>query len=777
MHSMLGGADSALAYYARAMQIQHEVGDRRGYGATLDNIGGLHSNLGRTDSALAYYARALPIRREVGDRRGEATTLNNIGLVHSDLSRADSALAYYALALPIRREVGDRAGEAVTLSNIGAVHSDLGRPDSALAYYARALPIQREIGDRAGQAASLHNMGSVHSGLDRPDSALAFFARALPIWREIRDGAGQATTLNNIGLVHSDLGRLDSALAYFSRVLPIQREIGNRNGEAFALISIGGLHSDLGRPDSALVYYALALPILRKVGDRTLEAVTLSNIGFEQYGQLRRPMVAVAYYDSAAKVIGSIAAHAGGDGNRLTFSEQTAFLFDNWTLTSLALAEEVGSAASARVALAAAERGRAQALLELMRRSAIGARGSIGAAAAAGTFGADLSEQGARLAAAVTRTGSSALVYHVTRDTMITWLVAPTGGVSVFRASVSRAQLADQVAVLRHGLGADSATVRDRLALRSAVDLEPSIERGIETRRGTAEYRAAARRLAGWLISPPLLARLPRSGELVIVPSGPLNLVPFAALPTDSTGEPLGVRFSVSYSPSLAALAELLASRANADVRKSPLVVGNPIMPTVQSVSGSAQKLGPLAGAEVEARWVADRLDGRMLRDSTATESTIKRLLPSASVVHLATHGYAFSSESRARDSFIALAPSPGEDGLLTVGEVLDGPSLSAELVVLSACQTGLGDLKQAEGTVGLQRAFLAKGARSVLVSLWSVSDEATATLMKSFYTHWLGGSSKAEALRRAQIELRGKPGSRFHEPRYWAAFQLVGVS
>ncbi len=107
--------------------------------------------------------------------------------------------------------------------------------------------------------------------------------------------------------------------------------------------------------------------------------------------------------------------------------------------------------------------------------------------------------------------------------------------------------------------------------------------------------------------------------------------------------------------------------------------------------------------------------------------------------MHLATHGVAFSSEGRARDSFMALAPDSENDGLLTVGEVLDElPALKAELVVLSACQTGLGSLTQAEGTVGLQRAFLAMGARSVLVSLWSVSDAATEALMRAFYTHWL---------------------------------------
>src|SRR6185436_5435058 len=177
--------------------------------------------------------------------------------------------------------------------------------------------------------------------------------------------------------------------------------------------------------------------------------------------------------------------------------------------------------------------------------------------------------------------------------------------------------------------------------------------------------------------------------------------------------------------------------------------------------------------------WVSERTGTTALTRRQASETEVKKRLPRASLVHLATHGYAYASDARARLSFIALAPTTSDDGFLTVGEVLDDPALrlSADLVVLSACQTGLGDLKQTEGTVGLQRAFLAKGARSVLVSLWSVSDQATELLMRGFYTHWLDDSdqpSKAESLRRAQEEVRARP--EFREPKYWAAFQLVGA-
>ena len=200
-------------------------------------------------------------------------------------------------------------------------------------------------------------------------------------------------------------------------------------------------------------------------------------------------------------------------------------------------------------------------------------------------------------------------------------------------------------------------------------------------------------------------------------------------------------------------------------------------MPDTSSL-GEAFALQPLPGAESEARWVARRLGGRPLIGPAATESAARTALPSAKVIHLATHGYAYSTEARTRWSFVALAKDSTDDGFLTVGELLDDPilRLQAELVVLSACQSGLGDLTQAEGTVGFQRAFLARGAKSVLVSQWNVSDSATALLMQGFYTHWLADPdrpSKAEALRRAQLALRSD--STFSAPKYWAGFQLVG--
>jgi CHAT domain-containing protein len=367
------------------------------------------------------------------------------------------------------------------------------------------------------------------------------------------------------------------------------------------------------------------------------------------------------------------------------------------------------------------------------------------------------------------------------------------------RQAVPRDSVARLVAVIRAQFGADDALGR---TVRS---LEPNdgLPRRDRPAAGNAERSATRRSRAVFdaavtvVVPASLTSRLPPGGELVVVPHGPLALVSFAAMPVGSaheppfSGEPLGARYAIRYAPSLTIL-RLIAARDDArpipsragrvSVGSAALVVGNPAMPRVPVARGGTARLPSLPAAEREGIWVAQALGTRALTAGAATERAVRARMAAAPVIHLATHGFAYSADAKVLDSFVALAPDStaggAGNGLLTVGEVIDDvPHLTADLVVLSACQTGLGNLKQAEGTVGLQRAFLAKGARSVLVSLWSVSDRATELVMRGFYTHWLRDADnpgKAEALRRAQEDVRRAPG--FADPRYWAAFQLVGA-
>ena len=777
VHNSLGRPDSALVYYSRLIVLLRESHQRAGLGEALSRVGEVYHGLGQMDSALFHYRNALVLAREAQDRRTEGRTLSNIGVAFQALGRPDSALGYLNRALVIRQQLGDSVGEGVTLNNLAMVLQLLGRPDSALVYLRHSLLLRRAVKDRAGEGTTLNNIGYSFEQLAQRDSALAYYREALLVLREVGRRWTVGITLANMGRVWLELGRLDSALVYLNEGLGLKREVGDKAGETWALNDLGRVYQSLGQPDTAVRLLNQALALLREVGDRAREGETLYNLAQVFHRSKRDFRAAVAYYDSASATRAQVGRFAGGDANRLSFAEQDVQLYQNWALAWLAWPNGVGGVsaeAGARASLAAAERGRAQALLDLMR----------GTSRETGP-GRDLATEGGQLLARATHGGAAVLSYLVTQDTLLLWVGVPGGEVVVVRRALPRDTLAQLVGAFRAALGAGERAGRRRLALRGGGPVEGVAFGGLGVRQvNTSSLDSVAHTLSALLLPPGLGQRLGAAREIVVVPHGSLGLVPFAALFLDSSAAPLGNRYAVRYAPSLAALGEaearagLPTGSAQTTALRTALVVGNPVMPT-KSSSGETFALGPLPQAEAEGRWVAQRLGTPVLVGAQASEAQVRGRLPRAAVVHLATHGYAYAAEARARQSFIALAPGAGQDGFLTVGEVLDDPAfkLRADLVVLSACQTGLGDLKQAEGTVGLQRAFLAKGARSVLVSLWSVSDEATALLMKHFYTHWLGDTdhpSKAEALRRAQEDVRARP--EFHEPKYWAAFELVGA-
>lgn len=788
-----GRTDSALAYYAAALVIRRAVGDRAGVAATLSNLGLALEGMGQPDSALAGFREALALRRAVGDRAGEAVTLGDIGSLFADTGRPDSALAYEQAALPIRRAVGDRDGEATTLTDLGHVFRDIGQPDSALAYYRRALPIRRAVGDSDGEAGTLNNIGQVFDDVPSPDSALQYYRQAESLYRVVGDQANDARTLSNIGIVLDRAGQLDAALAYHRRALQISRAAEDRFGEADALGNIGQVQRDANRPDSSLVYFRLALPILRAAGDLAGQALMFTDIGalFRDLGRLDS---AIANFDRAAALYAGISKHAGSDFNQLSYNQTTADAYAYWTLSWLGVArggDRAAAAHAAYAALGAAERGRAQALRQLMGTSREIAPG------------ADVAGEAAQSAARVLRSAAAALVYSAAGDTLITWLVRADGSIIASEQPVAAARLDTLVAAFRYGVAdEDSRSNRGRGITRSgsaALDpLDPGILTDDVVKRAAADSgRAVRREMAAILLPAEIRSRLPSSGELVVVPYGGLGLIPFGLLPVDSgSGALLGDRLALRYGPSLEAIADAgdrpsLASSPGAPDRAHQLVpaliVGDPTMPPPFTIDGQTYELADLPGAATEAGAVAAALgDPTWLTGDAANISMVSGLMPAARLIHLATHGMVFSSDANARKSFVALAPDAAHhrDGQLTVATIVDSLTFRAELVVLSACQTAVGNVKSAEGTLGLQRAVLGKGARSVLVSLWNVNDAATLFLIERFYEHWLhdpAQPSKSEALRLAEVDMRAEAARNpvhraWADPFYWAAFQLVGA-
>jgi hypothetical protein len=270
------------------------------------------------------------------------------------------------------------------------------------------------------------------------------------------------------------------------------------------------------------------------------------------------------------------------------------------------------------------------------------------------------------------------------------------------------------------------------------------------------------------LLVQPIEDLLPPGQEarVVFVPRDELSLVPFAAL-KDRAGRQLVDRFAIWMAPDIPLLADRAAKHAGA--ARGALVVevsGGAVVSSM--LKSTPQELPSLPGAKGEADDVAKKLGARVLPSAEAIKAEVMRRMPSAAVIHFAAHGIA--NERDGLLSAIVLAPTKVADGLLTAREVM-AMQLSADLVVLSACDTGRG-LVQGDAIYGLPRAFLSAGATSVLSSLWKAADEPTRFMMDVFYRELLDGTDKARALRRAMLATRSKyPG-----PANWAGFILTGA-
>jgi CHAT domain-containing protein len=247
-----------------------------------------------------------------------------------------------------------------------------------------------------------------------------------------------------------------------------------------------------------------------------------------------------------------------------------------------------------------------------------------------------------------------------------------------------------------------------------------------------------------------------RGDRIAIVPHGVLHYLPFPALRSPD-GRWVVEDFAMSTLPSASVLRYLADKGVGASARA--LVMGNPDLGAELA----------LPWAEREARMVGQReRDATVLVRGDATEAQAKRLLASAGLIHFATHGAL--SEADPLSSAVLLVPGGGEDGRLEVREVF-GLDLHARLVVLSACETGLGKLSSGDELVGLQRAFLYAGTPAVVTTLWRVDDRASYELVRAFYQH-LDSADPVEALRQAQLETQRV----FPHPFSWAAFGLTGV-
>jgi CHAT domain-containing protein len=255
----------------------------------------------------------------------------------------------------------------------------------------------------------------------------------------------------------------------------------------------------------------------------------------------------------------------------------------------------------------------------------------------------------------------------------------------------------------------------------------------------------------------------------------------------------------ITIVPSVTVFAQLAALGGRStreDVSLDWIGFGDPLYPSRNQSNGTAgdpstepvrgRALSRLPGTRQELSAIAALFgdSGSAVLGGSATEGAVRRLAPTVPLVHFACHG--LIDQRFPLESALALSPEgeprveddvadlePGDDGYLQAWEVLEGLRLNADCVTLSACETGAGEILDGEGVMGFTRAFFHAGARSVVVSLWPISDQSTAVLMERFYRELTAGASRDVALQRAQRQLIDSES--WDHPFFWAAFQLHG--
>lgn len=749
-----GDYEKALEFFQRGLELGQQLGQKMDQAAVLIGFSLVQLDQGHYDQALDYAQQSLALFRETGVKASEADVLVLIGRIQFIRGNYAEAIDAKQQALTINQEIGDQDGEAYALQQLGTLYNQLGQYDRALQLNQRALEIAQRIGDRSREASTLDEIGNLYSQQGEYEQALAYYSQALTIWQDIDSPVGKARSLRNAGFVKEQLGRYGEAKADFQQSLALQRQIGARGHEGLTLNGLALAHAAQGEIPAALSALQPALVLHRELGDRPGQAQALSDLG-KVYLQANRLIEAEGVLYEALDVLESLRASELKDTDKIALFDTQLAAYD--TLQQVLVAQN--DPAKVLTALEVAERGRARAFVDSLT-----VRLADTTDIADDVVFPDLAkirqiaqQQNATLVEyAIVKTDTDQPEFYI-------WVVSPTGDISFRQQSLQGVDLASLVQSTRSSLG-----VRSRATLAFAYN-GPTTEEQLQQLHQ--------------LLMAPIVDLLPTNPEkrVILIPQGDLFLVPFPAL-LNAEGQYLIERHTLLTAPSIQVL-DLTRQRRQqlgmADQAKVPtedvLIVGNPEMPTVRIPSLDWEgALDPLPGALAEAQEIATFFDTQAITGTAATEERIKQQMVSPQILHLATHGlleYGLPGESAVRDlpGAIALTPSNGEDGLLTAAEIYD-MNLNAELVVLSACDTGRGRIT-GDGVVGLSRAFISAGTPSVVVSLWSVPDAPTADLMVAFYGQLQQGQDKAQALRQAMLNTMAE----YPEPKDWAAFTLIG--
>jgi CHAT domain-containing protein/tetratricopeptide (TPR) repeat protein len=829
MHDVLGNVKSALDHYNQALSLSRESQNRSAEASALNNIGKIYSDLSDWQKALEYYQQALPLHKALGNQVSEGRALQNIGLALQRLGEPQRALNSFQEALVINRSLNEKNLVAEVLTLVGSAYYDSGETQKAFENYNQALALERELGNRGLEGYTLDLVGTAYSSLGGQAKALEYHVRALELRRATNDRRREALSLNNLGHVYNQLNQPSKAIENYNQALVILRDIGDLNNVALALQGSARSEQLLGDLGAARNRIEESLTLIETVRARAASQQLRASY-------LASMENAYEFYIGLLMQLHARDASGGHDAEALAASERgrARSLMEMLNEAHVDIRQGAGADLIAREReLTQLLNAKAQRQIQLKAR-----QGNAEEIATLDKEINALEDSYRETQVAIRRNspqyaalsqpqplGLEDIQHQLDQDTVLleyslgdersyVWVVTPDS-LKTFELP-KREQIENR-----------ARQVYELLTNRSVFkSVETPEQKQQRIAQADSKLLEASRELSGMIISP--VASQLGNKRLVIVADGALQYVPFAMLPdpsvvsrrqlsvaknngprTTDNVQPLIFEHEIVSLPSASALAvqrQSLAGRKLAP--KGIAMIADPVFSATDGrLKTNVRTAGPQqdqTDAESKTRIIehladssatliiprlqftreeADQIlavapkDGNLkaidFKASRAMATSVE--LSQYRYVHFATHGYLDSDRPGLSAVVLSLVDENGkpQDGFLRAHDIYN-LNLPAELVVLSACQTGLGKEIRGEGLVGLTQGFMYAGARRVLVSLWNVNDKATAELMQRFYRHMLKDhQSPAASLRAAQVEMWRQ--RHWQSPYYWAAFTMQG--
>lgn len=754
----LGQLQKAIEFHQQSIEISEQIDDLKGKGNALNNLGTAYRNLGQYPKAIDLYQQSLAIVKQIDDRKGEANALNSLGGAYRSLGQYQKAISFYQQALVIYQQIGDRDNEGTSFNSLGLAYSSLGQYQKAIDFYRQALAIKQQIGNRKGESVLLSNLGLTYNNLGQYQKALDLHRQSLAIKQQIGDRNGEGISLTNVGFTYGKLEQYQKAIGFHEQAIAILKQTGNRNGEGRALGSLGFAYDQLKQYPKAIDYYQQSLAIKKQIGDRSGETATLKNIGL-LFSKLEQTGLAIVFYKQFVNVTESIRK----DIRELPQGEQSSYLstIEN---TYRVLADLLLKQKRVTEALQILDLLKIQELEDYLKN----------------VKGNQQTAQGIRLLEPEVLLGRQLSGISFEQSSKLNLELANKIQ-QLPKSEISRVpeylQKLPQGAVLIYPL-----ILSDRLELivfsantlpvnRTVTINQTELENLISDFRSdlqdfnSEDVKDSGKKLYDILIKP-IESDLKQASATTILyaPDGILRYIPLASLYDGKQWlvEKYRVNNLIAYS----------LFNANS----------NPI----QNLSVFA---GAFGGKSSETRFNQSGLPSTIpevdniaatfanttkLIEQNFTAQTTKEKSIGRSIVHLATHAE-FKTGSPS-DSYVLF----GDGSKVTLAEINEWQLKGTDLVVLSACQTGIGSRGNGAEILGFGYQVQRAGASASIASLWAVSDGGTQLLMNEFYGNLQQGNlSISTALRAAQLNMiripiqEGK--TNFNHPYFWSAFILIG--